>query len=123
MASNFEQTGKTATAAALGIAGGALGIIAGLIAMIFGGAGVLLFEGGSQIMWLSALGVILGIAGIVGGAMTRSNPEMATFIMAITGFGGFVAISLFWILPGALLIIGAVIAWSARPTKQAAPAR
>ena len=122
MATKLEQKGKTTTAAALGIAGGVLGIIAGLVAMIVGGAGVLLFANGAQIMWLSALGVLLGIGGVIGATMTNNNPEMATLLMAITGFGGFVALSLFWILPGALLVIGAVIAWSARPSDQRAAA-
>lgn len=114
MAGIIEE-GKTKVALGLGIIGGVLGVVAGLFVMLLGGAGMLLApEGGGAVAGLGAAAVGLGIAGAVGGAVTEDAPEVAAVVMGVAAIGGFFAATVFWLLPGVLLIAGAVFAWQSR---------
>lgn len=121
MSAELETKGRTRLARILGILGGVLGIAAGFIAIFVGGAGMLLAAQMESVLWLGSIGAVLGAVGIFGGSIATSNPPLAIALMIIAGLGGFVAVSLFWLLPGALLLIGALMAWSAQ-TKRG-PAR
>ncbi len=112
MSAEFSTTGRTNLARVLGIVGGILGVAAGFIAMLMGGAGVLLAAETESVIWLGSIGAVLGAVGIFGGSIATSNTSMAIALLIIAGLGGFVAVSLFWLLPGALLLVAALMAWS-----------
>jgi hypothetical protein len=99
----------------LGIIGGVFGIIAGLLAMTIGGAGAA-FEAADAgtIVGLGFAAVFIGIVGIVGGALAPRYPKAAAILQLVSGVLGFIAVSLFWIFSGILLLIGALMAFLGR---------
>ncbi len=101
----------------LGIIGGVFGIIAGLLAMTIGGVGVA-FEA-SDAGTMTGLGfaaVFIGVLSIVGGAVAPRYQKAAAIIQLIACIAGFIAVSLFWIFSGILLLIGAGLAFFGRRT-------
>lgn len=113
METELQDKGKTNLAKILGIIGGIVGVIAGFAAAIVGGAGVLLAADMGVVIWLGAIGVVLGAIGVFGATVAESNPRMSMALMLVAGLGGFVAVSLFWLLPGLLLIVAAIVEWTA----------
>ena len=99
----------------LGIIGGVFGIIAGLLAMTIGGVGAA-FEASDAgtITGLGFAAVFIGVLGIVGGAVAPRYPKAAANIQLISCVAGFIAVSLFWIFSGILLLIGAGLAFLGR---------
>lgn len=108
-----STSGKQTAALVLGIIGGIFGIIAAFIAMFVGGLGAAFgAEGGETVVGLGFAAVFIGVAAIVGGAMAKSKPKAAFWLLLITGIGGFIAVSAAWLLSGPLLLIGALLARS-----------
>ena len=102
--------GGSTAAQVLGIIGGIIGIIAAFIAMFFGGLGAAFgADGGETVIGLGFAAVFIGVAGIVGGALAKSKPKAAFWLLLLTGIGGFVAISAAWLISGPLLLIGAFL--------------
>jgi hypothetical protein len=99
----------------LGIIGGVFGIIAGLLAMLIGGAGAA-FEAqdSGTIIGLGFAAVFIGVVGIVAGALTPRYPKAAAILQLFSGVAGFIAVSLFWIFSGILLLIGGALAFYGR---------
>lgn len=94
----------------LGVIGGIFGVLFGMFAVMVGGIGDAFDV--SEASTVSSLGlgaVILGVLGIVGGAVVNKNKKMAGGLMLACGILGFIAISMFWIIPGLLLIIGGIL--------------
>ena len=99
----------------LGIIGGVFGIIAGFLAMLFGGAGAAFQASGSgTIVGLGFAAVFIGVVGIVGGALEPRHPKAEAVLQLFSCVAGFVAVSLFWIFSGILLLIGAGLAFFGR---------
>jgi len=96
----------------LGILGGIFGILGGLFAVFIGGLGAIFeAEGSSDIIGLGFAAVILGIMGIIGGAIVNRNTKFAGGLMLFSGFGGFIAISAAWTIGGILLIVGGALSF------------
>lgn len=117
------QKGKGMSTAALvlGIVGGVFGILAGLLAMMVGGIGSAFdAEGSGSIVGLGFAAIMLGVLGIIGGALSNRNPKVASILQGIAGFLGFIAISLFWLLAGVLLLVGALLAFLSRNSSRTA---
>ncbi len=95
----------------LGLAGGAIGVLAGLLVLLFGGVGAA-FEADETGMLLGSgfSAAVLGVAGIVGGALALRYPLVAAFVQSLSGLLGFIAVGMFWLLSGPLLLIGALLA-------------
>lgn len=109
-------SGKLTAAQVLGIIGGVTGIVAAFLAMMVGGLGEALeAEGAGAVTALGFVAFFLAVLGIVGGALSHSRPKAAAICQLIAGVGGFLAISLFWLLSGPLLVLGAIFAWLGRP--------
>ena len=102
----------------LGIIGGVFGIIAGILAMLIGGAGAA-FEAtdSGTVIGLGFAAIFIGVLGIVGGAVAPRYPKAAAIIQLISCVAGFIAVSLFWIFSGILLLIGAALAFFGRGTR------
>lgn len=99
----------------LGIVGGVFGILAGLLAMMVGGIGSAFeAEGSGSVVGLGFAAIMLGVLGIIGGALSNRSPGTASILQIIAAIGGFIAVSLFWVLSGVLLIAGGVMAFLAR---------
>jgi len=108
-----NSSGKQTAALVLGIVGGIFGIIAAFIAMVVGGLGAAFgADGGETVVGLGFAAVFIGVAAIVGGALAKSKPKAAFWLLLTTGIGGFIAVSAAWLLSGPLLLIGAFLARS-----------
>lgn len=94
---------------------GIIGIIAGILAMLIGGAGAAFAADDSgTIIGLGFAAIFIGVLGIVGGAVALRYPKAAAIIQLISCIAGFIAVSLFWIFSGILLLIGAGLAFLGR---------
>ncbi|WP_311543651.1 hypothetical protein [Streptomonospora wellingtoniae] len=112
------------TALVLGIVGGVFGIISALLALLAGGLGAAFeAEGSGEVVGLGFAAVFIGVVGIVGGALARGASKTAALLLLLSGLGGFIAVSMAWLVAGPLLIIGAFLAWFGRRKMRAARAQ
>jgi hypothetical protein len=103
------------TALVLGIIGGVFGIFAALFALAVGGiSSAANVNGGGQVVALGYTAFFVSIAAIVGGALAPKKPKAAAILLLLTGAGGFVCVSAFWLLSGPLLLVGALLAFLGR---------
>jgi hypothetical protein len=104
----------------LGLIGGIIGLFAGGFAIVVGGVGTAIqTDRAGTVVVLGFIALALAIVGIVGGALAQAKPRMAALLMLIAGIGGFIAVSVFWIVSGPLLLVGALLAFLGRTPKTA----
>jgi hypothetical protein len=94
----------------LGLIGGIFGILCAFIALFIGGLGSALeTDGANTVIGLGWGAVALSILGIVGSVMVRSKAKVGGIMMTVAAIGGFICISLIYLLPGVLLLIGGLM--------------
>lgn len=94
----------------LGLIGGIFGILCAFIALFIGGMGAAFeAEGANTIIGLGWGAVGLSVLGIVGSVMVRSKAKAGGIMMTVAAIGGFICISIFFLLPGVLLLIGGLM--------------
>ncbi|HDR7390811.1 TPA: DUF4064 domain-containing protein [Bacillus toyonensis] len=94
----------------LGLIGGILGIICAFVALLIGGMGAAFeADGANTIIGLGWGAVALSVLGIVGSVMVRSKAKVGGIMMTVAAIGGFICISLIYLLPGVLLLIGGLM--------------
>ncbi|EJQ14778.1 MULTISPECIES: DUF4064 domain-containing protein [Bacillus] len=94
----------------LGLIGGIFGILCAFIALFIGGLGSALeADGANTVIGLGWGAVALSILGIVGSVMVRSKAKVGGIMMTVAAIGGFICISLIYLLPGVLLLIGGLM--------------
>jgi len=104
-------SGMRTGAMVLGIIGGLAGIAGAFFALLVGGLGKAFGAAEAQtVIGLGWAAIPLSLLGIVGGAMAKAKPTAAGILMLISGIGGFIAISMGYIIAGPLLVIGGVFA-------------
>jgi len=99
----------------LGLIGGIGGFIAAIVVLSGGGIGsVFGAEGAETLIGQGWAAILISLIGIIGGALALSKPTVAGILLLISGIGGFIAIGLFYLFGGPLLIIGGIFALVAR---------
>lgn len=99
----------------LGIIGGIIGLFAAVFALGVGGIGSAFeTEGASTVVGLGWSALLLSILGIIGGALALAKPRFAALLMLVAGIGGFISVSLFYIIAGPLLLVGSLLAFLGR---------
>ncbi|BCA37298.1 MULTISPECIES: DUF4064 domain-containing protein [Bacillus cereus group] len=94
----------------LGLIGGIFGILCAFIALFIGGLGSALeADGANTVIGLGWGAVALSVLGIVGSVMVRSKAKVGGIMMTVAAIGGFICISLIYLLPGVLLLIGGLM--------------
>ncbi|MDG0918404.1 DUF4064 domain-containing protein [Bacillus paranthracis] len=94
----------------LGLIGGIFGILCAFIALFIGGLGSALeADGANTVIGLGWGAVGLSVLGIVGSVMVRSKAKAGGIMMTVAAIGGFICISLIYLLPGVLLLIGGLM--------------
>lgn len=94
----------------LGLIGGIFGILCAFIALFIGGLGSALeADGANTVIGLGWGAVGLSVLGIVGSVMVRSKAKVGGIMMTVAAIGGFICISLIYLLPGVLLLIGGLM--------------
>jgi len=95
----------------LGILGGIAGVVGSILVLVLGGIGSAFGgEGAGTVTTLGWVALLLSIIGIVGGALALAKPKIAGIVMLVMGIGGFIAVSLGYVVAGPLLIIGGILA-------------
>ncbi|PER52391.1 hypothetical protein COL26_04625 [Bacillus thuringiensis] len=94
----------------LGLIGGIFGIICAFVALLIGGIGAAFeADGANTVIGLGWGAVALSILGIVGSVMVRSKAKVGGIMMTVAAIGGFICISIIYLLPGVLLLIGGLM--------------
>ncbi|HFR4156240.1 DUF4064 domain-containing protein [Bacillus cereus] len=94
----------------LGLIGGIVGIICAFVALLIGGMGAAFeADGANTVIGLGWGAVALSILGIVGSVMVRSKAKVGGIMMTVAAIGGFICISIIYLLPGVLLLIGGLM--------------
>ncbi|MCU5549905.1 DUF4064 domain-containing protein [Bacillus cereus] len=94
----------------LGLIGGIFGIICAFVALLIGGMGAAFeADGANTVIGLGWGAVALSILGIVGSVMLRSKAKVGGIMMTVAAIGGFICISIIYLLPGVLLLIGGLM--------------
>lgn len=94
----------------LGLIGGIFGILCAFIALFIGGLGSALeADGANTVIGLGWGAVALSVLGIVGSVMVRSKAKVGGIMMTVAAIGGFICISIIYLLPGVLLLIGGLM--------------
>lgn len=100
------QEDKRTTEFVLGLIGGIFGIIGGMLAMGVGGAAAVFgVKSAGTVGNLGVSALLFSILGIVGSIVVKSKGKLGGLFMTIAAIGGIISISMFYILPGILLII------------------
>ncbi len=101
----------------LGVLGGVFGLLisflAGSIMSVFGQSG------------FGLLSIGFAIAGVVGGALSSAKPKLAAVVMIVSAGFGFLEFQqavVIYVIPGALLVVGALLSLQASPAADALPA-
>ncbi|MBE3556190.1 MAG: hypothetical protein IMW91_03825 [Firmicutes bacterium] len=103
------------TALILGILGGITGLIAVIFVLFVEGIGhVFQAEGAETVLRLGWAAIPLSIVGIVGGGLSLGKPTVFRILQLISGIGGLIVISLFFIPATIMLVVGAVLAFFGR---------
>ncbi|PGB02172.1 DUF4064 domain-containing protein [Bacillus toyonensis] len=101
---------KRTTEFVLGLIGGIFGILCAFIALFIGGVGAAVeADGANQVIGLGWAAVALSILGIVGCVMVKSKAKVGGIMMTIAAIGGFICISIVYLSPGILLLIGGLM--------------
>jgi hypothetical protein len=105
------KIGKRTTEFVLGLIGGIFGFFGAIIALMFGGLGAAFAaEGASTVISAGWVAMLLSIVGIVGASIVKGKPKTGGWFMIVSAVGGLIAISMAYVLPFVLLIIGGLMA-------------
>ncbi|WP_327194766.1 DUF4064 domain-containing protein [Paenibacillus larvae] len=77
-------------------------------------------SGAQSVGTLGFVAILFSILGIIGAAMSKAKPKLAGIFMVVAGIGGFISVSMLYILSAVLLIIGGCMGLF-KKTDKAAP--
>lgn len=97
---------KRTTEFVLGLIGGIIGFGAAFFALFFGAVDEAVSGGESEITGLGSMAFLFSILAIVGSVVVKFKAKVGGILMLVSGVGGLVSISLFYVLPALLLVIG-----------------
>ncbi|KGK98573.1 hypothetical protein LI82_06790 [Methanococcoides methylutens] len=94
---------------ALGFVGGSLGVITSLV--IFYDTMFALSDSLLAMVFFGLVSLVVGLVGIAGGNIARTDMKKGGKLMLVSGIIGFgLFFWMWWIIPGALLTVGGVLA-------------
>lgn len=116
-----------ATVRALGVTGGALGLLVWLYGVLTIAVGGMAFQlPGDQFSMISAglvAGLVANIVAIHAASRAEVRPELAAAYLALACLVDWIVFRFFWIIPGPLLLAGVLFAWFGRSSDGAKPSR
>ncbi|MGF7086643.1 hypothetical protein JOD24_000472 [Kroppenstedtia sanguinis] len=95
---------KRTTEFVLGLSGGILGLGAAFLALWFGEYEVI-SKAASEITGLGYAAFILSVLAVLGSILVRTKAKTGGWLMILSAIGGMVSVSLFYVLPGLLLLV------------------
>jgi Protein of unknown function (DUF4064) len=99
---------KRTTEFVLGLIGGIFGFGSALFAIFFGAVDEAV-SGSSQVSGLGWAALLFSVLAIVGSVVVKFKPKAGGWMMLISAIGGIISVSLFYALPGALLLIAGLM--------------
>ncbi|SMO73575.1 DUF4064 domain-containing protein [Melghirimyces algeriensis] len=99
---------KRTTEFVLGLIGGIIGFGAAFFALFFGAVDEAV-SGSSEVSSLGWAAFLFSILSIVGAVVVKFKAKIGGILMLISGIGGLFSISLFYVLPALLLVIGGLM--------------
>lgn len=99
------------TATILAVLGSIFGLEIALFLLLFGSLAPVF--GAAEISPTLALGrttIYLVVIGIIGAVIVNQKPRIAGILMLLSGIGGFMAVSLAYVIAGPLLIVAGILA-------------
>jgi hypothetical protein len=104
----------------LGLIGGVIGLVAAGFALAVGGIGsVVGAQGAHTVVGSGWAALALSVLGIVGAALALARPRFAAVLMIIAALGGLISVSWAYIVAFPLLLIGGLLAFFGRGSRQA----
>jgi len=95
------------TSFVLGLIGGILGFFFALLAFVFLGIGTAF--GAENVTGLGISAIFASLVGIVGAVIVKYHHKLGGWIMILSAIWGTISISVGYILPGLLLLLGGII--------------
>ncbi|WP_124727913.1 DUF4064 domain-containing protein [Staphylospora marina] len=99
---------KRTTEFVLGLLGGIFGFGAAIFAIFFGAVDEAV-QGSSQISGLGWSALLASVVAIVGSIVVKFKAKVGGALMLISAIWGVVSVSLFYVLPGLLLLIAGLM--------------
>lgn len=94
----------------LGFLGGILGTIAAFVTIVIGGIDAATNETGvSKFMSHGWFAFAFSIIAIGGALLIQKKPKFAGFALIIAAVGGFLSVSLFYVIPAIILIVSGLM--------------
>lgn len=93
----------------LGLLGGIFGFGAALFAIFFGAVDEALSGTSSEVTVLGWSALLFSALAIVGSVVVRFKAKMGGILMLVSAIGGVISVSLFYGLPGLLLLIAGLM--------------
>ena len=101
---------KRTTEFVLGLLGGIFGFFGAVFALIIGGVDAALSSSGtSEIIGLGWGAMLFAILGIIASVVVRSKAKVGGALLLVSGIGGLICISFYYILPAVLLVIAGLM--------------
>ena len=101
---------KRTTEFVLGLLGGIFGFFGAVFALIIGGVDAALSSSGtSEIIGLGWGAMLFAILGIIASVVVRSTAKVGGALLLVSGIGGLICISFYYILPAVLLVIAGLM--------------
>lgn len=105
----------------MAIAGGVVGILFGLLAMLIGGTANAFEEGsGDTVVWLGVSAIASSVVGILAGGLYfgKKRPKLMVLILLVASIWHLVSISVFGIPGFIFLLLATIFAWFGRPKEE-----
>ena len=93
----------------LGLIGGIFGFGGALFAIFFGAVDEAVSGGTSEVTGLGWGAFLFSILAIVGAIVVKINPKIGGTLMLISGIGGIISISMFYVLATVFLVIAGLM--------------
>ena len=93
----------------LGLIGGIFGFGGALFAIFFGAVDEAVSGGTSEVTGLGWGAFLFSILAIVGAIVVKINPKIGGTLMLISGIGGLISISMFYVLATVFLVIAGLM--------------
>lgn len=99
---------KRTTEFVLGLLGGIFGFGAAFFALFFGAVDEAV-SGSSEVIGLGWAALLFSALAIVGSIVVKFKAKTGGILMLLAAIGGFISVSLFYVLPGLLLLIAGLM--------------
>jgi len=101
---------KRTTEFVLGLIGGIIGLFSAMAVLLIGGIDAAFSSSGtSDLGGLGWSAMLFSVLGIIGSIVVKRKAKLGGTFMTIAAIAGIISVSMFYVIPGILLIIGGLM--------------